>query len=57
MADTITGALANLETATSGDRGLVIYLTEEKARLVRQLEQRSQEVNEVKSLLKKERYA
>jgi hypothetical protein len=48
------GALSNLETATAAERGIVVTLTEENARMTRQLEKRSKEVKEVKALLKKE---
>jgi hypothetical protein len=56
MADTTIEALANLATATATatDRGVGATLTEANARLVRQLEERSKEVKEVKTFLKKE---
>jgi hypothetical protein len=57
MAETTIGALANLATVTSTStyRGVVATLTEVNALLARQLEERSKEVKEVTSLLKKGR--
>jgi hypothetical protein len=52
--DTI-GSLTNLETATETDRGVVTTLTEENSRLTIQLKDRSNELKEIKALLKKER--
>jgi hypothetical protein len=49
------GALANLATATTSDRGVVAALTQANARLVKQLEDNSNELWELKSLIKKER--
>jgi hypothetical protein len=49
------GALANLETATATDRGVVATLTEENSRLAKQLEDLSNELKYIKALLKKER--
>jgi hypothetical protein len=51
MAQATIGALANL----AADRVVVATLTEENSRLARQLEERSNELKEIKSLLKKER--
>jgi hypothetical protein len=48
------GALANLATPTAVDRGVVATLTEANARLVRQLEDNSNELRELKALIKKE---
>jgi hypothetical protein len=47
--------LANLATATAADRGVVATLTEANARLDRQLEDNSNDLRELKDLLKKER--
>jgi hypothetical protein len=49
------GALANLATATVVDRGVVATLTEANAHLVKQLEDNSNELRELKALIKKER--
>jgi hypothetical protein len=49
------GELANLATATAADRGVVETLTEANARLVKQLEDTSNELRELKALIKKER--
>jgi hypothetical protein len=49
------GALANLETSTATDRGVVATLTEVNARLAKQLEDNASELLELKALLKKER--
>jgi hypothetical protein len=55
MAEAIIGALYNLETATATDRGVVTTLTEANYRLAKQLEDRSNELKDIKALLKKER--
>jgi hypothetical protein len=55
MAESTIGALANLATATALDRGVVATLTEANARLVKQLEDNSNELRELKALIKKER--
>jgi hypothetical protein len=39
MAEATIGALANLETATAADRGVVAALTQAISRLVKQLEE------------------
>jgi hypothetical protein len=54
MADATIGALANLETVTATDLGMVSTLTDANVRLARQLVECSKEVKEVKSLLKKD---
>jgi hypothetical protein len=54
MAEATIGALANLTTATAVDRGAVATLTEANARLVKQLEDNSNELRELKALIKKE---
>jgi hypothetical protein len=56
MAEATIGALANLATATAADRGIVATLTEANARLVKQLEDNSNELRELKALIKKERF-
>jgi hypothetical protein len=55
MDEATIGSLANLTTATATDRSIVATLTEANSRLARQLEDRSNELKEVKALLKKER--
>jgi hypothetical protein len=55
MAESTIGALTNLATATAADRGVVAALTQPNARLVKQLEDNSNELRELKALLKKER--
>jgi hypothetical protein len=55
MADATIGALANLATATAAGRGVVAALTQANARLVKQLEDNSNEFRELKALIKKER--
>jgi hypothetical protein len=53
MSKAAIGALANLETATATDRGVVETLTEVNSRLAKQLEDRSNELKNIKALLKK----
>jgi hypothetical protein len=55
MAEATIGALANLVTATAADRGVVAARTQANARLVKQLEETSSELRELKALLHKER--
>jgi hypothetical protein len=55
LAEATIGALANLAKATAADRGVVATLTEANARLVKQLEDNSNELRELKALIKKER--
>jgi hypothetical protein len=55
LAEATIGALANLATATAADRGVVATLTEANARLVKQLEENSNELRELKALINKER--
>jgi hypothetical protein len=55
IAETTIGALANLATATAADRGVVAALTQANARLFNQLEDNSNELWELKALIKKER--
>jgi hypothetical protein len=54
MADTTTGALENLATTTAADRGVVATFTQANTRLAKQLEDKSNELRELKALLKKE---
>jgi hypothetical protein len=56
IAEATIGSLANLATATAADRGVVATLTEDSARLVNQLEDNSNELRELKALIKKERF-
>jgi hypothetical protein len=55
MAEATIEALANLATETAADRGVVAALTQANSRLVKQLEDNSNELRELKALLKKER--
>jgi hypothetical protein len=55
MAEATIGALANLAAATATERGGVVTLTEAKSRLAKQLEDRSNELKDIKALLKKGR--
>jgi hypothetical protein len=55
LAEATIRALDNLATATAADRGVVAALTEANARLVKQLEENSNELLELKALIKKER--
>jgi hypothetical protein len=55
MAEATIGALANLATATAADRVVVAALTQANARLVKQLEDNSNELRELNALIKKER--
>jgi hypothetical protein len=54
MDEATIGALANLAMATAADRGVVATLTEANARLVKQLEDNSNELRELKALIKRE---
>jgi hypothetical protein len=55
MSEATIVELANLATATAADRGVVATLTEANARLVKQLEDNSNELRELEALIKKER--
>jgi hypothetical protein len=55
MSEYTIGALTNLATATAAYRGVVAALTQANARLAKQLEDNSNELRELKALLKKER--
>jgi hypothetical protein len=55
MDEAIIGALSNLATAAAADRGVVETLTQATTRLVKQLEDNSNELRELKALIKKER--
>jgi hypothetical protein len=56
LAEATIGELANLATATAAYRGMVATLTEANARLVKQLEDNSNELRELNALIKKERF-
>jgi hypothetical protein len=56
MDEATIGALANLATATAVYRGVIGTLTEANARLVKQLEDNSTELRELKALIKKKRF-
>jgi hypothetical protein len=55
MAQAIIGALSNLATSSAADRGILATLTEANARLSNQREDNSNELRELKSLIKKDR--
>jgi hypothetical protein len=55
MAEAAIGALAKLATAIAADRGVVAALTQANSRHDKQLEDNSNELRELKALLKKER--
>jgi hypothetical protein len=55
MAEATIGALSNLVTANTADWGVVEALTQANARLVKQLEDNSNELRELKALTKKVR--
>jgi hypothetical protein len=54
MAEPTIGALANLATSTAADRGVVAALTQANARLVKQLEETSAELRDLRALLHQE---
>jgi hypothetical protein len=56
MAEATIRALANLAIATAADRGVVATLMEANARIVKQLEDNSNELRELKALIKKARF-
>jgi hypothetical protein len=55
MAKATIGALANMATSTAADRGVVAALTQTNSGLVKQLEENSSELRELKALLNQER--
>jgi hypothetical protein len=55
MEEATIKALANLATATASDRGVVAALTQANSPLAKQLEDNSNELRELKALLKKKR--
>jgi hypothetical protein len=55
MAEATIGALANLATATAADRGVVAALTQANSRLVKQLEENTAELRELKASFHQER--
>jgi hypothetical protein len=55
IAEATIGALANLATATTADRGVVAALTQANSRLAKQLEDNSSELRELNALLNQER--
>jgi hypothetical protein len=55
MDEATIGDLSNLATATAADRGVVAALTQANSRLVKQLEETSSELRELKALLHQER--
>jgi serine/threonine-protein kinase RIO1 len=56
LAEATIGELANTATATAAYRGIVSTLKEANARLVNHLEDNSNELRELKALIKKERF-
>jgi hypothetical protein len=55
MAEATIGALANLAKATAPDRGVMVALTQAESRLVKQLEEASKELRELKALFNQDR--
>jgi hypothetical protein len=55
MAEATIGALANLATATAADRGAVAAQTQAKSGLVKQLEETTSELRELKAMFHPER--
>jgi hypothetical protein len=55
MAEATIGALENLATATAADRGVVAALTQANSRLIKQLEETTSELRELKALFHQER--
>jgi hypothetical protein len=55
MAEATIGALENIATATTADRGVVVALTQANSRFAKQLEDNSTDLRELNDLLKKER--
>jgi nucleoside 2-deoxyribosyltransferase len=55
MAEATIGALKNLDTATAADRGVVAALTQANSRLVKQLEDTTSELRELKAMFHQER--
>jgi hypothetical protein len=55
MAEVNIGALSNLATPRATDSSIVATLTEANLRLASQLEDRSNELKEIKALLKEDR--
>jgi hypothetical protein len=55
MAEATVGALANLATATAADRGVVAALTQANVRLVKQFEETTSELRELRALHHQER--
>jgi phage shock protein A len=55
MAEATIGALANLTTATAADIDVVAALTQANSRLVKQLDETTSEMRELKALLNQER--
>jgi phage shock protein A len=55
MAEATIGALSNLATATTADRGVVAALTQANSRLAKQLGDNSSELREFKALINQER--
>jgi hypothetical protein len=55
MSEATIGALSNLATATAADRGVLAALTQASVRLVKQLEETSSELRELRDLHHQER--
>jgi hypothetical protein len=55
MVEATIGALANLATATAADRGVVAALPQANSRLVKQLEETTSELRELKAFFHQER--
>jgi phage shock protein A len=54
MAEATIGALANMATATAADRCVVAALTQANSRLIKQLEDTTSELRELKALFHQE---
>jgi uncharacterized protein YpuA (DUF1002 family) len=55
MAEATIGALSNMATTTTADRGVVAALTQANSRLAKQLDDNASELRELKAFLDKER--
>jgi hypothetical protein len=55
MAEATIGALAKLATATAADIVVVTALTQDNTRLIKQLEETSSELRELKAMVNQER--
>jgi hypothetical protein len=56
VAEATIGALANLATATAADIGVMAALTQANSSLVKQLEENTSKLRELKALINQERH-